>query len=153
MAGFKKAKAEQAALKLGIYGPPGSGKTFTSLLIAEGLAALTGKRTAYVDTEHGTDFYCQTVKTRRVHPEAFDFDAIYTRSITEAAAAIKALSPDEYSVIVIDSITHFWEAVIAAYSGKLTSVGTIPMHAWGKIKKPYKDLMNFLLSSPMHFII
>ena len=153
MAGFKKAKAEQAALKLGIYGPPGSGKTFTSLLIAEGLAALTGKRTAYVDTEHGTDFYCQTVKTRRVHPEAFDFDAIYTRSITEAAAAIKALSPDEYSVIVIDSITHFWEAAIAAYSGKQTSVGTIPMHAWGKIKKPYKDLMNFLLSSPMHFII
>ena len=153
MAGFRKAKAEQAALKLGIYGPPGSGKTFTSLLIAEGLAALSGKRTAYVDTEHGTDFYCQSVKTRRVHPEAFDFDAIYTRSITEATAAIKSLSPDEYSVIVIDSITHFWEAAIQAYSGKQTSVGTIPMHAWGKIKKPYKDLMNYLLSSPMHFII
>ena len=153
MAGFRKAKAEQAALKLGIYGPPGSGKTFTSLLIAEGLAALTGKRTAYVDTEHGTDFYCQAVKTRRVHPDAFDFDAIYTRSITEAAAAIKSLSPDQYSVIVIDSITHFWEAAIQAYAGKQTSIGTIPMHAWGKIKKPYKDLMNFLLSSPMHFII
>ena len=27
MAGFRKAKAEQAALKMGIYGPPGSGKT------------------------------------------------------------------------------------------------------------------------------
>lgn len=153
MAGFRKAKAEQAALKLGVYGPPGSGKTFTALLISEGLAAATGKRIAYVDTEHGTDFYCQAVKTRRVHPEAFDFDAIYTRSITEAIAAIKTLSPDQYSVIVIDSITHFWEAAIAAYSGKQTSVGTIPMHAWGKIKKPYKDLMNFLLSSPMHFII
>ena len=38
MAGFRKAKAEQAALKIGLYGPPGSGKTFTSLLIAEGLA-------------------------------------------------------------------------------------------------------------------
>lgn len=153
MAGFRKAKAEQAALKLGIYGPPGSGKTFTSLLIAEGLAAVSGKKTAYVDTEHGTDFYCQAVKTRRVHPEAFDFDAIYTRSITEAATAIESLSPDEYSVIVIDSITHFWEAAIQAYAGKQTSIGTIPMHAWGKIKKPYKNLMNYLLSSPMHFII
>ena len=46
MAGFRKAKAEQAALKMGIYGPPGSGKTFTSLLIAEGLAKLSGKGVA-----------------------------------------------------------------------------------------------------------
>lgn len=153
MAGFRKAKTEQASLKIGMYGPAGSGKTFTSLLIAEGLADCTKKRTAYVDTEHGTDFYCQAVKARRVHPEAFDFDAIYTRSITEATTAIKALSPEEYSVIVIDSITHFWEAAMQAYSGKLTSAGTIPMHAWGKIKKPYKDLMNYLLASPLHFII
>jgi hypothetical protein len=27
------------------------------------------------------------------------------------------------------------------------------MHAWGKIKKPYKDLMATLLSSPMHVLI
>jgi pantothenate kinase-related protein Tda10 len=59
MAGFRKAKAEQAALKIGIYGPPGSGKTFTSLLIAEGLGKISGKRVAYVDTERGTDFYAQ----------------------------------------------------------------------------------------------
>jgi hypothetical protein len=52
MAGFRKAKAEQAALKMGIYGPPGPGKTFTSLLMAEGLAKATGKRIAVVDTEH-----------------------------------------------------------------------------------------------------
>ena len=38
MAGFRKAKAEQAALKIGFYGAQGSGKTFTALLIAEGLA-------------------------------------------------------------------------------------------------------------------
>ncbi len=41
MAGFQRAKAEQAALKMGIYGPPGAGKTFTSLLVAEGLASST----------------------------------------------------------------------------------------------------------------
>jgi pantothenate kinase-related protein Tda10 len=64
MAGFQKAKAEQAALKIGIYGPPGSGKTFTSLLMAEGLAQATKRRVAYVDTEHGTDFYCKAVPMR-----------------------------------------------------------------------------------------
>ena len=153
MAGFKKAKAEQAALKMGVYGPPGSGKTFTSLLLAEGLGVATGKRVAYIDTERGTDFYCKEVRSRKVHPEAFDFDALYTKSITEALQAVKDLNPNEYGVIVIDSITHIWEAAINAYGGNQTRAGTIPMHAWGKIKKPYKELMTILLSSPMHVII
>ena len=153
MAGFRKAKAEQAALKMGIYGPPGSGKTFTSLLLAEGLAATSKKRIAYVDTEHGTDFYCKAVPTRAVHPEAFDFDAIYTRALTEINSAIRELSPDQYGVIVLDSVTHLWEAARAAYNGRTTSAGTIPMQAWGKIKKPYKDLIAYLLSSPMHVIM
>lgn len=153
MAGFRKAKAEQAALKMGIYGPPGSGKTFTSLLIAEGLGQISGKRVAYVDTERGTDFYCKAVPARQVHPEAFDFDALYTRSLTEVLSAVKALKPEEYGCVVLDSMTHLWEAAIAAYGGNQTRAGTIPMHAWGKIKRPYKDLMSTLLSSPMHVVI
>jgi hypothetical protein len=152
MAGFKKAKAQQAAVKIGLYGPPGSGKTFTSLLLAEGLGKITGKRVAMIDTEHGSDFYCKEVKTRKVHPDAFDFDAIYTRSITEVENEVKNISAD-YGVIVIDSITHLWEAAIASYSGKNTSAGTIPMYAWGKIKKPYKSIMASLLSSSAHVII
>ena len=153
MAGFRKAKAEQAALKMGLYGPPGSGKTFTSLLLAEGLAKLTGKRVAYIDTERGTDFYCQAVPTRSVHPEAFDFDALYTRAISEVLAAVRGIDTTTHGVVVLDSVTHLWEAAMAAYEGKKTSAGTIPMHAWGKIKKPYKDLMAILLSTPLHVLI
>lgn len=153
MAGFRKAKAEQAALKMGIYGPPGSGKTFTSLLIAEGLGVVSGKRVAYVDTERGTDFYCKNVPSRSVHPQAFDFDALYTRSLTEVLASVKSLDPKDYGCVVIDSVTHLWEAAIAAYGGSQTRAGTIPMHAWGKIKRPYKDLMSTLLSSQMHVVI
>lgn len=152
MAGFRKAKAEQAALKMGIYGPAGSGKTLTSLMVAEGLAQVTGKRVAVVDTERGTDFYCQTVPTRSAHPEAFDFDALYTKSLMETLQAVREIDTATHGVVVLDSVTHLWEAAIAAYGGRQTSAGTIPMHAWGKIKKPYKDLMSFLLSSPLHVI-
>ena len=152
MSGFRKAKAEQAALKVGFYGPPGSGKTFTALLCAEGLAKLSKKRIAYVDTERGTDFYCQAVKERAAHPEAFDFDAIYTRSLSEIDRELRAIKPEDYGVIVIDSITHVWEAAIAAYSGKTTKIGTLPFHAWGTIKKPYKNLVAYLLSSPIHVL-
>lgn len=152
MGGFRKAKAEQAALKMGIYGPPGKGKTLTSLLFAEGLAKVTKKRIAFVDTERGTDFYAQDVKERTIHPKAFDFDALYSRSISEITIELKRLNPDEHGIIVIDSITHVWEAAIAAWSGKETKIGTLPFHAWGPIKKPYKALLSWLLNSPYHVI-
>jgi len=153
MAGFRKAKAEQAALKMALYGLAGSGKTFTSLMLAEGLAKISGKRVAYIDTERGTDFYCKSVPERSVHPEAFDFDALYTRSITEIMSEVKALSAKEYGVIVLDSITHVWEAAREAYAGRETKAGTIPIWAWAKIKKPYKELITYLLNSPMHVIM
>lgn len=153
MSGFKKAKAEQAAIKAGFYGPAGSGKTFTALLCAEGIANLIKKRIAFVDTERGTDFYSIDVPTRQIHPQAFDFDALYTKSIMEVLQSIKSLNTEEYGIVVIDSITHIWEAARLAYNGKETSAGTIPFHAWAKIKKPYKELINYLLSSPLHVFI
>lgn len=153
MAGFRKAKAEQAALKVGMYGPQGSGKTLTTLLILEGLAKLSGKRFAYVDTEHGTDFYAKHVPERTIHPEPFDFDALYTRSITEVGAECRKLDPTVYCGVGIDSMTHMWEAAIAAYCGNKTRIGSIPMHGWGVIKKPYRELMHWVINCPLHVFI
>lgn len=150
---FAKAAPQQAKLKIGIYGPPGSGKTFTALLIAEGLAKTDGKRVAFVDTERGTDFYCQNIPSREVHPEAFDFDAIYTRSLSDVLKAVRAIDTAVYGVVVIDSISHIWDAAIEAFEGAKTTKGTIKMQDWGSIKKPYKDLIRFLLDSPLHVLI
>lgn len=153
MAGFRKAKPQQTAVKIGLYGPAGSGKTFTSLLLAEGLAEQIGKRVAMVDTEHGSDFYSIAVPDRTVHPEEFDFDALYTRSVMEVLREVQKLDEKKYGVLVLDSITHIWESCIDSYGGAKTSAGTIPFHAWSKIKRPYKQLMTFLLNSPMHVLI
>jgi hypothetical protein len=151
--GFKKAEPLQARLKVGMYGPPGSGKTFTALLWAEGLAEYRGKRIAFVDTERGTDFYAQDIPDRGVHPKAFDFDCVYTRSLAETLEAVMGLDPEVHGVVVIDSISHMWEAAIAAYEGKLTKGETIPMNAWGTIKRPYKALINYLMECPMDIFI
>jgi len=150
---FKKADPKQAALKVSIYGEPGSGKTFTSLLFAEGIAAMLDKRVAMVDTERGSDFYALPVKRRQVHPKAFDFDALYTRSLAEVMAEVKALDPKVHGVVILDSITHLWSSAMDSYKGKKTKVDSIPMHAWGKIKKPYKDLLQYLIDSPFHVFI
>ena len=152
MSGFAKPTSLKSALKLALYGPAGSGKTFTALLLAEGLARENGRRVAVLDTEQGTAFYSQPVPRRTAHPEAFDFDVLHTRSVTEALAAIRSLDPDVHGVVVVDSVSHLWDACRNAYNGKLTRQGGIPLHAWGIIKKPYRELMNLLLSLPVHVI-
>lgn len=152
---FSKAEAKQAAFKVSAYGPPGSGKTFTALLMAEGLAKVRGKRVAYVDTERGTDFYVKAVPARKVHPEAFDIDALYTRSISDVTDAIHSLDPKVYGVVVLDSMSHLWDSAIDAYKGKKAGANKdkIPMPAWQGIKKPYKDLLAFLIASPFDVFI
>ena len=153
MTTFGKPQPLKTALKLALYGPAGSGKTFTSLLLAEGLARHMGKRLAYVDTEHGTDFYAHRVPQRTVHPEAFDFDCLYTKSIRDVLRAVRGLDTNKHGVIVIDSLTHLWESCKDMYSGKRTRIGTIPLSAWGQIKKPYRELMDVLLALPAHVIL
>jgi len=134
MVSFQKPKTLKGALKMALYGAAGSGKTFTSLLLAEGLAQHTGKRVAFVDTERGTAFYGQDVAQRRVHPQAFDFDVLYTKSITEVIAAVRQLDCNTHGVLVIDSITHLWDACKNAFTGRLTKAGAIPLHGWSVIK-------------------
>lgn len=150
---FSKAKSEQAFFKVGLYGKTGSGKTLTSLLWAEGLAARDGKRVAYIDTERGTEFYAMDIPERTVHPKAFDFDRLITRSLMETLEAVEGLDPKVHSVVVIDSITHLWEAAREAYTGKKMSNGGIPIQAWQGIKRPYKKLMSLFLDGNFHGII
>lgn len=148
---FKKANPGQAFFKMSIYGPPGSGKTLTALMFAEGLA--DGKKIAMVDTERGSDFYTMNVPERTVHPKAFEFDALYTRSLRDVLIDVKGLDSKEYGVVIIDSISHMWEAAIGAYEGKKTKIGTIPMQAWGRIKRPYKELVKTLMDGSFHVFI
>lgn len=150
---FQKAKSEQAFFKAGLYGKTGTGKTLTSLLWAEGLAAREKKRIAYIDTERGTEFYSMSIPQRTCHPAAFDFDRLITRSLMETVEAVESLDPEAYGVLVIDSITHLWEAAQAAYQGKRMSNGGIPIQAWAAIKRPYKKLMSLFLDGNFHALL
>lgn len=150
---FKKAAPKREYMKAGLYGKTGSGKTLTTLLIAEKLAELEGKRIAYIDTEKSTAFYVRDVAERKVHPAAFDIDILETKSIFEALEAVESLDPATHGVVVIDSITALWDAAKATYQGPTTSKGGIPIQAWGPIKKPYKRIISLLLDGPFHAFI
>ena len=144
---FQKAKPMQAFYKGSVYGPTGSGKTYTTLLQATGLAELAKKRIAYVDSERGTDFYTEKFPL---------MDTIYTTSLADTFDSVTALDPKEHGVVVIDSISHLWDSAIQAYEGKRTkneSASGIPMYAWSGIKKPYKNLIRLLMDCPFHVFI
>lgn len=153
MSKFTKAKSEQGFFKVGLYGKTGSGKTLTSLLWAEGLAAKSGKRIAYIDTERGTEFYSMAIPERTCHPEAFDFDRIVTRSLMETLEAVEGIDTAVHGVLVLDSITHLWEAARNSYTGKKLANGGIPIQAWNDIKRPYKRLMSLFLDGAYHSIL
>lgn len=151
---LKKAGPVRKYFKAALYGKAGTGKSLTALLFAEGLAKLSGKRIAYFDTEEGTAFYSQDIADRTVHPKAFDFDRVVTRKITDILDEIEAPGfTDTYGVVVIDAITHIWEAAKEAYTGKRMSNGQIPIQGWGGVKKPYLRLMHLLLTGEFHSIL
>ncbi|MCP4922730.1 MAG: AAA family ATPase [bacterium] len=144
---FQKAKPMQAFLKIAVYGAAGSGKTYTSLTQAIGLAEKAGKRVVVFDTEEGTDFLPQ---------RGFDFDAVYTKSLADTFDTIKSLDPKEHACVIVDSVSHLWDSAINSYTGKKTSnesAGGIPMHAWSAIKGPYKALIRLLMECPFHVFI
>ena len=151
---FQKAEPEQGFFKISMYGPSGAGKTFTSFLMSEKLAGIQSKRIALIDTENGYHHYVQDVKQRKVHPEGFDVDVFHTTSMIEALDAVKAIDPNEYGVVIVDQISTLWDAMQNAVpDDKKTKAGTIPMHLWGSIKKPYKAFIRELVNGQYHTFV
>lgn len=150
---FREPKSEQGYLKALMFGPAGSGKTFTSLLLAEGLVRGTGKEVAFVDTEGGADWYFKDVKERAFHPEAFKAKVMQTRQLAAVIKAVKGFDTSQFGVIIIDSFTHLWEAAQQAWDERNGNPKHRPMYAWGNIKRPYKKLISDLLNLPVHVIL
>jgi hypothetical protein len=147
-----KAIPQAAPFKCTLYGDFGTGKTTFAMMMAEGLAARRKGRIAYFDTEFGTKYLAAAAPARAVHPEAFDFDRVVTRSLAEITEGVKALDPKVHTVIVVDSITHCWEAAREAWENANPG-RDIALRDWGPIKRPYKALIKFLMDSSQDVIV
>ena len=94
---FRHATKEQAKLRLALYGPPGSGKTYTSLALAQAV----GTKVAVIDTEHGR---------ASKYADFFTFDVIELDSFQPQlyVEGIHAAEGAGYDVLVVDSLSHAW---------------------------------------------
>lgn len=138
---FAPAKRAGVGLFVGVAGGTGSGKTFSALRIARGIAGPTGKIAA-IDTE---------AKRMSHYAGRFDFDVTDMgppfrpeRFAQAAADAEKA----GYAVLVIDSMTHEWagEGGVLDWHDELKGDDERQnMRAWIKPKTAHKAMIGSLL--------
>lgn len=102
MSGFQKAQRFLTNPTIALTGPTGSGKTFSALRLASGIAKAMGKRFAVIDAENGS---------ASLYSDFFDFDTLNLTPPFTTEKYIAAISEAEkggYCAVVCDSITHAW---------------------------------------------
>ncbi|WP_054628638.1 AAA family ATPase [Cronobacter sakazakii] len=118
MALFQRATNTQAFLKAGIMGFAGDGKTYTASELAIGLVLLMRQRglemgdkpVMFLDTETGSDW----VKPR-FDAENIELYTAKTRAFVHLLAAVNE-AEQSGSVLIIDSISHFWTCLCDEYA-------------------------------------
>jgi hypothetical protein len=144
---LRPAKRENVWLLLGLAGGTGSGKTWSAMAIAEGLAA--GKF-AVIDTENGRASH---------YADDFQFDVVdLTAPFTPQRYqdAIAACVAAGHKIIVVDSMSHEWEGVGGLLEQHETEMGgnqNKNLSAWIKPKMSHRRFVTYLLQVPAHIIL
>lgn len=141
---IRKAERRKAKLRLGIAAPSGAGKTYSALLMAFGI----GGKIGLIDTEHGSgDLYAHLGDY-----DVISIEAPYT--VDKYIKAIRAFEQAEYSVIIIDSLSHAWagDGGLLDKQGKMADRGTNSFAAWRTITPEHNNLVDAMLRSPAHII-
>lgn len=146
---FQPAKRHGVGLFVGVAGGTGSGKTFSALRIARGIAGPNGKIAA-IDTE-----------ARRMshYADRFKFDVadlappFRPHRFAEAAEAAEKAG---YAVLVIDSMTHEWagEGGVLSWHDELKGDDERQnMRAWIKPKTEHKAMIGSFLQRRIPIVL
>ena len=145
MSTFQRAVKKQARARVALEGPTGAGKTWNALV----WATVLGQRIAVVDTERAS----ASLYAPHFEFDVVDFQPPYTPS--RLIELIKAAGAEGYDVLVIDSLSHFWEGE----GGILDMVDAAAARARGNSYVAWKEgtpalrhLIDTMLGSPMHVI-
>lgn len=149
---IRKAKREGARLVIGVSGISGSGKTYTALQLAWGLANFDASKVGFIDTENKRgSLYADTLRDAggAVH-EFFIGDLEPPFSPDRYVQAILEFQKAGVEVLVIDSVSHEWEGVGGCED--IANAGNPRLPDWKKAKAEHKRFMNAMLQSNMHII-
>lgn len=143
---YTKAVRHKVKLKIALIGSSGSGKTYSALRVARGIAGETG-RIALLDTENDRGLY---------YADEFEYDhdtltAPYTpeRYIQKIDEAVRA----DYDVLIIDSISHEWSGVGGCLEMVDKLQGKNNYTKWGQITPRHNAFIEKVIQSPIHIIV
>lgn len=145
---LKEAKNEMAFAKIGIQGFAGSGKTFTASKMAIGLSQYikSDKPVAFLDTETGSSFVITLFETAGVK-----LVICKSRAFIDLLSVIQEAEKNN-SVLIIDSITHFWNELMESYQRK-NNITRLTLRDWMPIKKEWKKYTDLYINSKLHIIM
>lgn len=139
---FVKAKKEKIWTKVLLGGSSGSGKTYSALRLATGLARKCGSEIAAVDTEAGRIRY---------YANEFEFsDMQLTEPFTpeKYISAIEDAVNSGFKVLIIDSISHEWNYCVDIHDKMPGNSWT----NWSKVTPRHDAFMEKILQAPIHII-
>lgn len=139
---FVKAKKEKIWTKILLGGSSGSGKTYSALRLATGLAKKCGSGIAAIDTEAGRIRY---------YANEFDFsDMQLTEPFTpeKYIEAINDAVSSGFKVLIIDSISHEWNYCVDIHDKMPGNSWT----NWAKVTPRHDAFMEKILQAPIHII-
>jgi len=135
------AQRKKAKIKMAVTGASGSGKTYSSLLLAHGLA-MDWEKVVVIDTEnHSSHLYAHLGAYK-----VLNLDAPFTPE--SYIDAIDFVVSQGMEVVIIDSLSHEWEFLLDYHSNMAGNSFT----NWGKVNVRHQPLVNKLLQAPVHII-
>jgi|SRR6478672_2325539 len=142
---LRKATRQKAKIRLGLSAVSGGGKTYSSLLIAKGLAKGDLTKVALIDTENGSgDLYANLGDYNVLTLEAPFTPERYIDAIHQCEAA-------GMEVIIIDSITHEWDGKGGVLEISNSMTGNSYTN-WAKITPRHNAFIAAILQSNCHMI-
>lgn len=144
MIAFEQATKEGATARIGLVGPPGSGKTYTALALAAGL----GQRIVVIDTERGT-----ASKYAGLNGWSFQRLNVHSFSPLSLVEILGAAAGEGFDVLILDSWSHYWEGV----DGMLEQVDKRSgpnkfVSGWKVVRPEERRMVDALLAYPGHVI-
>jgi hypothetical protein len=152
---FQPATNSQAYLKAGLMGFAGDGKTYTATEIAIGLVELMRKRgvaagdrpAMFLDTETGSDWVRPQFAKANI-----PLEVAKTRAFVDLITAINEAEKGG-SVLVIDSISHFWTVLCDEYATRKKRTRGLEFSDWAWLKKEWRRFTDLFVNSQLHIIM
>lgn len=151
---IRQAEREGVRLVIGISGISGSGKTYTALQLAWGLANYDSSKVGFLDTENRRgSLYADALKDKDGNVHKFliaDLDAPF--SPARYKQALLEFQAAGVEVLVVDSVTHEWEGQGGCHDIAKPPGSNLKVAKWNDAKGEHKSFMGTLLQCDMHII-